>query len=152
MQKTLIGMTAAVLGALSAGLAVGGIHVQPEQDRVTMTKLPMDLPSIGDVQAVTRWQFGRVDRIQRRGASEITISIRIKSGDTVDVTGRRELFRELAQKCGWVTGDMRNVAGRSEYAERMIAFGIDDNGGMVAIISMEPFNRDRSRLRRAICG
>ncbi|MFG0283372.1 MAG: hypothetical protein ACF8R7_03025 [Phycisphaerales bacterium JB039] len=147
--------------ALLTALLVTGVAVtagytqqqqqQPAQAAVKMVKLPVELPSVGDVDRAARWQFGRIDQITARGADELTIRVRTEAAQDIDLTISRAPFVALAQASGWISENPQNVTGRSEYAERLLAFGLDDGGRVVAAISMEPFDRNRARLRRAIC-
>ncbi len=134
----------------AAGFAVGQTMPALDSSPVTLATLPLKLPAVGNLEAVDKWRFGRVQRIERRsGSDDILIHIRTADEQVHRIVGPREPLTRLARACGWIDGDWRKVAGRRDYVERMIAFDVDDEGRLIAVISLEPFNRSRARLRRA---
>ena len=149
MRKVLVTAAAAFAAGVSAHGLAGGWTDGGQPAEVRAAKLPLELPSVGDVDAAQKWVFGRVHSIAQRGAEELDVQLRLAGGRTESVRAAREPLGTLARACGWVQGDGRVVAGRAEYAERMIAVGVDRDGRMVAAISLEPFDRDLGRLRRA---
>jgi hypothetical protein len=141
-------IAAVVLAAAAAGFAVG--QTTGNIAGIKPVKLPVPLPAVGNIDAVKKWRFGRVEQISRNSIDgDITIRVRIANGQTADIVGPRQALSSLARSCGWVATETQTVAGRSDYVERMIAFDVDDAGRFIAVMSMEPFNRDRARLRRA---
>ncbi len=134
--------------AAAAGFAAG--QTRPSSGH-TMMRLPVELPAVGNINAVQRWQLGRVQQIERRGNSDdIVIHLRTAGGRVHRIIGPREQLAILGRRCGWINTDFRVVAGRAGYVERMVAFDVDANGRLIAAISLEPFNRDNNRLRRAL--
>ncbi len=134
----------------AAGFAVGQTAPRLDSSPVTLATLPLKLPAVGHLEAVDEWRFGRVQRIERRtGSDDILIHIRTADEQVHRIVGPGEPLALLARKCGWVDNDWKVVAGRRDYVERMIAFDVDDEGRLIAVISLEPFNRSRARLRRA---
>ncbi len=119
----------------------------------TMMRLPLELPAVGNVDAVRQWRFGRVQQVERRGGSDdIVISIRTADGRVHRIVGPREPLAVLGRRCGWIAGDINRIAGRAHYVERMVAFDADADNRVIAVISLEPFDRDRNRLLRALGG
>ena len=134
--------------AAAAGFAAG--QTRPSSGH-SMMQLPVELPAVGNTDAVKRWRLGRVQAIERRGDSDdIVIHLRTADGRVQRIIGPREPLAILGRRCGWVDADLRVVAGRAGYVERMVAFDVDANGRLIAAISLEPFNRDNNRLRRAL--
>ncbi len=143
-------LTLALVLALGAGYALG--HSTRDDYPVTWMQLPLKFPAVGNIEGVRQWRFGRVETIERHGDSDdIVITLRTERG-SVRLTGPREPLRRLAATCGWVSGDMRHIAGRRDYVERMIAFDVDADGRLIAALSLEPINRSDSRLERAYRG
>ena len=81
---------------------------------------------------------------------DILIDVRLASGEVTRVVGPREPLANLGRSCGWVRTETKTVAGRADYVERMIALDVDENNRIIAVMSLEPFNRDRARLRRVL--
>jgi len=141
-------IAAVVIAAATAGFAFG--QTTRSVSGIKPVKLPVPLPTVGNIDAVKKWKFGRIEQISRNPAdADITIRVRIANGQTADIVGPRQALSTLARSCGWVATETQTVAGRSDYVERMIAFDVDETGRFIAVMSMEPFNRDRARLRRA---
>ena len=124
---------------------------QPDRGEVRMMKLPLELPAIGNVAAVKQWRFGRIESVTQTGGSDdVRIKIRIESGDVLETIGPRVLG-DLARASNWTVPDTGNTQlVRADYVERMIAFDVDDSGRIIAMISMEPMDRDRQRLARGL--
>ena len=134
-----------VVAAAAAGFATA----QATRPGLLMMKLPLELPAVGNVDSVRQWRFGRLELIERLGATgDIRIRMRLANGQVVRVVGPSEQLAALGRACGWVRTETQTVAGRADYVERMIAFDADETGRIIAVISMEPFNRDRARLQR----
>ena len=113
-------------------------------------KLPVPLPAVGNVEAVRKWRFARIERIDRnRTDADMAITVRFADGTTRQVVGPRDPLAQLGQACGWLRVETQTVAGRADFVERMVALDVDENNRIIAIMSMEPFDRDRARLRRA---
>ena len=148
-----IALPSCVIG-LSIGSGVGALlaqATQPASTEVRMMKLPLDLPSIGNVSAVKQWRFGRIESVVQTGASDdVKINIRIQSGEVLQTVGPRVLG-DLARASNWTVPETGNThLVRADYVERMIAFDVDDSGRIIAMISMEPMDRDRQRLARGL--
>ena len=114
-------------------------------------KLPLELPAIGNIDAVKTWRFGRIESVvQTGGSDDVMIRIRIENGDVLETIGPRVLS-DLARASNWVTAaESKEQLTRPDYVERMVAFDVDENMRIIAMISMEPMNRDRQRLRRGL--
>lgn len=144
--------TSLALGIVALAAAVGFAagQTRPASDH-TMMRLPVELPAVGNIDAVQQWRLGRVQQIERWGDSDdIVIHLRTADGQVHRIIGPREPLAVLGRRCGWVDSDFRVVAGRAGYVERMVAFDVDADGRLIAAISLEPFDRDNNRLRRAL--
>ncbi len=142
-------IAAIALIAASAGFAAG----QTTRSGLRMMRLPLDLPAVGNIDAVRQWRLARIEQIERRGdTDDIRIRIRLADGRVDWVVGPRAELAALGRACGWVRTESQTVAGRADYVERLVALDADQTGRVIAVISMEPFDRDRSRLRRALGG
>ena len=137
-------IAAVVVTAAAAGFAIG----QSTGSGVRMMKLPLDLPAVGNVDSVKQWRLARIEQIERRGPDDIVIRFRFADGRVERVSGPHEQLAALARACGWVRTETQTVASRADYVERMVAIDADENGRIIAAMSLEPFNRDRARLRR----
>ena len=141
----------AVLAATTLGGASGQARSQP--GGITMIKPAMEFPAIGNIDAVKQWRVGRIERIERRtGTDDVAIDIRTADEQVHRVIGPREPLAFLVRRCGWVSSSTQTFASRSDYVERMVAFDVDSNGRIIAVMSLEPFARSTSRMRRAFCG
>ncbi len=146
-MRTSILLGIAVLAA-AVGFAAGQSRPSSGQ---TMIQLPVQLPAVGNVDAVRQWRLGRLQQIERRGGSEdIVIHLRTADGRVHRIIGPREPLATLGRRCRWIDSDFRVVAGRAGYVERMVAFDVDEDGRLIAAISLEPFDRNNNRLRRAL--
>ena len=148
LPSCFIGLAIACVGAtLLAQVAT----TQPAAGEVRMMKLPLELPAIGNVADVKQWRFGRVESVTQTGGSDdVRIKIRIESGEVLETIGPRVLG-DLARASNWTVPDTANTQlVRADYVERMIAFDVDDAGRIIAMMSMEPMDRDRRRLSRGL--
>jgi hypothetical protein len=139
---------------LVMGMACATIFAQanePPASEVRPVKLPLDLPAIGNISAVKEWRFGRIQSVVQTGSSDdVRISIRIEDGRVLEVIGPRVLG-DLARASNWTVPDTANTQlVRADYVERMVAFDVDATNRIVAMISMEPMDRDRRRLQRGL--
>ncbi len=139
--------------ALAATVVIGTVSARQATrpgSPVTLFALPLKLPAVGNLGAVREWHFGRLQSVEQAGASpDIHLDIRTPDGAVHRIVGPRVHLAELARASGWVTSDrVRPV--RQDYVERMIAFDADRQQRLIAMISLEPMNRDRNRLRRAL--
>jgi hypothetical protein len=73
----------------------------------------------------------------------------MKDGTIVRMAGPGPQLAELARQSDWIRFGKATPT-RTEYVERMIAFDMDANQRLIAMISLEPIFRDRNRLRRAL--
>ena len=121
-------------------------------DQVRLMKLPVDLPAVGNIDAVQQWRLGRLEQVeQQSGSSDIRLSIRTANGETLRIVGPTEPLVGLARDSNWFS-EGKTSPGKSDYVERMIAFDVDQNGRLIAMMSLEPVERSHARLRRSICG
>jgi hypothetical protein len=134
--------------AFTAGLAVAQ-NGRP-QTTVQPVDLPLKLPAVGNIGAVRQWKFGRIQSVETRGATgDVVLTMRTGDGTVIRIVGPRQELRELALASEFVRF-ASNAPIRAEYAERMVAYDVDDNGRLIAVISLEPVFRDPNRLRRAL--
>lgn len=144
--------------ALAAVVVVGGVigltaaqtsrPSRPDPSIVWMP-IPLKFPVVGNVAAVKQWKFGRLEDVAQTAGSDIVLGIRTNQG-YIRVIGPGPQLSDLAFKSNWVRTPARAFPGRSDYAERMIAFDYDPDHRLIALASLEPLPRDRNRLRRAI--
>ena len=140
MAALLMGIVVMVLAAAQPATAPGAI--------VSM-ELPLKFPVVGNVAAVKQWRFGRLQDVEQTSGTDIILGIRTNQG-LVRVVGPGPQLSDLAFRSDWVRTPTRSFPGRSDFAERMIAFDFDANNRIIALASLEPVFRDRNRLRRAI--
>jgi len=143
-----------VLAAVVVGGVLGPIAAQPgapgqSQGGIVRIELPLKFPAVGNVSAVKQWKFGRLQDVEQTAGTDIILKIRTNQG-LVRVTGPGPALSELAFRSNWVRTPTRSFPGRSDFAERMIAFDYDPQLRLIAMASLEPLPRDRNRLRRAI--
>ena len=147
MKAYLVLGMAALLGA--GGLAIGMAQTRRSDDTVTMVQLPLKLPAVGNLSAVRQWQFGRLTGVeQKAGSPDILLRIRTADGGERQIIGPSQPLVELARRSNWFN-PVKNTPGRADYIERMIAFAVDDEQRLIAMISLEPIRRNRNRLRRS---
>ncbi|MHC4414676.1 MAG: hypothetical protein ACYS0G_05275 [Planctomycetota bacterium] len=137
-----------------AGLVfAGGISTAPAARQgpgVQIVDLPLKLPAVGNLDAVRQWRFGRLQQVQRVGGQpDIVLEIRTGDGNVHRVVGPGPALAELARISNWFD-PVKARPGRSDYVERMIAFDVDGQQRLIAMMSLEPVYRDRNRLRRAL--
>ena len=116
---------------------------------IVSMELPLKFPVVGNVAAVRQWRFGRLQDVEQTSGTDIILGIRTNQG-LVRVVGPGPQLSDLAFQSDWVRTPTRSFPGRSDFAERMIAFDFDANNRIIALASLEPVFRDRNRLRRAI--
>jgi hypothetical protein len=123
----------------------------PAATDVVRIKLPLELPAIGNLAAVKIWRFGRIESVvQTGGSDDVKINIRVEDSRVLEVVGPRVLG-DLARASNWTSTDPSNSeVMRADYVERMVAFDVDDNKRIIAMISLEPMDRDRRRLQRGL--
>jgi len=132
------------------GAIVPAIQGETPSSQVTRMKLPLDLPAIGNIDAVKTWRFGRIEEVIQSGAGDVGIKIRTADGRVHQVVGPRVL-RDLAQASNWMRPETNNPrVTRADYVERMVAFDVDESGRIIAMISLEPMDRDAERLKRGL--
>ena len=114
-------------------------------------QLPLEFPAVGNIEGVKQWRFGRLESVDRRlDNPDIALTIRIMDGSTVTIVGPPDPLIDLAFQSNWVAGENKAMPTRPDYAERMIAFDADATGRLIAMASLEPLNRNRNRLFRAL--
>jgi len=148
MKRTPILVAVVVGGVLGPIAAQPGAPV-PSQGGIVRIELPLKFPAVGNVSAVKQWKFGRLQEVEQTAGTDIVLIIRTEQGP-VRVTGPGQALSELAFRSNWVRTPSRSFPGRSDFAERMIAFDYDPQMRLIALASLEPLARDRNRLRRAI--
>jgi hypothetical protein len=117
---------------------------------VRLVDLPFQLPAIGNVDAVEQWVPGRIQSVEQVGdAPDVILELRTIDGAVHRVVAPRALA-SLAAASRWFDPGVKSRPGRADYVERMVALDVDQNGRLIAMISLEPMDRDRSRLRRAL--
>lgn len=120
---------------------------------VKFVSLPesLKLPAVGNLAAVRQWQFGRIEGVVDQG-NQLFINIRASDGRVFKVAGPGPELSEFARASNWLESPDKQRPGRADYVERMVAFDVDANQRLVAMISLEPMNRNNNRLGRAIGG
>jgi hypothetical protein len=113
----------------------------------------LSLPVVGNAAGVKQWRVARVDRVENvLNSPDIIIHLRLADGTIVQVPGPAAPLDDLARQSGWVISPGKATATRNDYIERMVAFDVDANGRLIAMASLEPVQRNRNRLRRALGG
>jgi len=148
MKRTPI-LVAVVVGGVLGPIAAQPGGPVPSQGGIVRIELPLKFPAVGNVSAVKQWKFGRLQEVEQTAGTDIVLIIRTEQGP-VRVTGPGQALSELAFRSNWVRTPSRSFPGRSDFAERMIAFDYDPQMRLIALASLEPLARDRNRLRRAI--
>jgi hypothetical protein len=147
-------MLSATLIAVCAGVPVLLAQEREKSvsdEQIRLVELPLKLPAVGNVDAVKKWHFGRLQSVEQHGAGpDIVLNIRTADDVVHRIIGPAPPLGELARRSNWMTAPDAARPGRATYVERMIAFDADENGRLIAMMSMEPMNRARSRLRRAL--
>jgi hypothetical protein len=140
-----------VLVAVALAFAAGIVAAQTTAPAspVQLVDLPLKLPAVGNLGAVRQWRFGRLESVEvRGGGGDLVLTVRAADGTTLRMSGPGPQLNELARLSEWVRFGV--TASRSEYTERMIAFDVDEQQRLIAMISLEPVFRDPNRLRRAL--
>ncbi len=148
-MKVSLALTTAVLillAAISATLAAG------QSSPVTLVQLPLKLPAVGNLDAVRQWHFGRIQSTELVGDNpDVRIDIRTLNGSVIRVVGPRRELAELARRTNWLSPSKARPT-RQDYVERMIAFDVDSQQRLIAMMSLEPMDRNKNRLKRALAG
>lgn len=142
-----------LLALTAAGVAA--VRVAPAQTTrsqgpVTWMELPLNFPVVGNIEAVNQWQMARLQEVQQTATTDLIVTFRLGNGRLVRATGPGPELCDLAFQSDWVRTATKTFPGRTDYAERMVAFDVDGNGRLIAMASLETVNRDRSRLRSAL--
>lgn len=148
-MKRSIAIAAVVVGSVIGLTAAQTSRPNLPDGSIVWMEIPLKFPVVGNVGAVTQWKFGRLQDVEQTAGSDIILGIRTHQG-YIRVRGPGPQLSDLAFKSNWVSSLGRSFPGRSDYAERMIAFDYDRNNRLIAMASLEPLPRDRNRLRRAI--
>ncbi len=148
MKCSLVVVAVVVGGVIGFTAAQTSRPSSPDASIVWM-QIPLKFPVVGNIDAVKQWKFGRLQEVDQTAGSDIILGIRTNLG-YIRVIGPGPQLSDLAFKSNWVRSPARAFPGRSDYAERMIAFDYDANHRLIALASLEPLPRDRNRLRRAI--
>lgn len=140
-----------IVGVLiaAAGLAATQ-QTSQQQGPVTWIELPLKFPAVGNIDAVRQWRFGRLQEAEQTAGTDIRLGIRIADGSVLRIVGPGPQLAQLAWQSNWVRTATKSFPGRRDFAERMIAFDVDESGRLIAMASLETVNRDPNRLRRAI--
>lgn len=148
-NRRILGIVVLSLASAAFGALAHQQATQPET--VRRTKLPLEFPVVGNVDLVKQWRFGRLERVEDiAGEANVTLFIRIEDGTVLQIRGPAAPLDDLARQSDWLTSPMRQSPGRADYVERMVAFDFDGNNVLIAAASLEPMNRNRSRLRRVL--
>jgi hypothetical protein len=139
------------LAALLIGACGGAVAAQQARQGTPVVDiaLPLKFPAVGNIEGVVQWRFGRLEDVTRLGQGEISLRIRM-ADRTVTVTGPGPQLAELAWRSNWVRNQSQTIPGSSDLSERMIAFDYDPSMRVIAMASLEPLDRNRTRLRRAL--
>jgi hypothetical protein len=143
-------LIASVLGIAALAATLLAQQAAPPSNPVTQITVPLQFPAVGNLEAVKKWRFGRLERVDRTSEPG-DILLYIRTGDAVvhRIIGPGQPLEALARQSNWLTTETKAKPGRADYIERMIAFDADENGRLVAMASLEPLVRSRSKLRRA---
>ena len=148
-MKRSLAVTAVVVGGVIGFTAAQTSRPNPPDASIVWMQVPLKFPVVGNVDGVKQWKFGRLQDVEQTAGSDIVLGIRTDLG-YIKVIGPGPQLSDLAYKSKWVKTPTRAFPGKSDYAERMIAFDYDPQRRLIAMASLEPMPRDRSRLRRAI--
>lgn len=148
MKAALASIIAAVTFAIGASAVTAG---QRSAGPVIEMLLPLKLPAVGNIEAVHQWRFGRFQQAEMLAtSSDVILLLRTGDGIVHRVIGPGPQLTRLARRSNWMKYTEKSFPTDSDYAERMIAFDVDSNGRLIAMMSLEPVPRDRNRLSRAI--
>ena len=147
-----LGLYATIAAALAALTFAAGAQVSGQagsSNTVHTVKLCFDLPAIGNVESVKKWQFGRIDSVQRLGGDDIRLSVRTRDGVVHQMMCPSQPFAVLASRSQWMSESGAEFPSRREFVERMVAFSADDSGRVIALTSLEPVARRGRRIADA---
>jgi hypothetical protein len=137
-------------------LAISQINVATPQTEPASTQwvdLSFRLPAIGNIEAVKTWEYGRIASMSRRGADDVLLTIRDKSGQTRQVVCPAAPFADLARVSNWMTDSGQSAAGQlpttRDCIERMVAFSADNTDRVIGLASLEPLPRRGRRIADA---
>jgi hypothetical protein len=139
-----------MLAMFLAATAFSSARAFQQQGPVKYIEPPLKLPAVGNLDAVKQWRMGRLQEVLQVAGPDINLRIRIADGSVLQVVGPGAELAELAWQSNWITTATKTSPGRSDYVERMIAFDVDANNRIIAMMSLETVARDRRRLRRAL--
>ncbi len=148
-MKRSLALVALVVGGVIGFTAAQTSRPSPPDASIVWMPIPLKFPVVGNVAAVKQWKFGRLQEVDQTAGSDIVLGIRTNQG-YIRVIGPGPQLSDLAFKSNWVRTPTRAFPGRSDFAERMIAFDYDPDHRLIAMASLEPLPRDRNRLRKAI--
>ena len=148
-MKRSIALAAVVVGGVIGLTAAQTSRPNVTDGSIVWMEVPLKFPVVGRIDAVKQWKFGRLQDVEQTAGSDIILGIRTNLG-YIRVIGPGPQLSDLAFKSNWVRTPTRAFPGRSDFAERMIAFDYDPDHRLIAMASLEPLPRDRNRLRRAI--
>ncbi len=148
-MKRSVALAAVVVGGVIGLTAAQTSRPSRPDGSIVWMQIPLKFPVVGNVGAVKQWKFGRLQDVEQTAGSDIILGIRTNLG-YIRVIGPGPQLSDLAFKSNWVRTPTRAFPGRSDFAERMIAFDYDPDHRLIAMASLEPLPRDRNRLRRAI--
>jgi hypothetical protein len=126
---------------------------QEQEGPIRFVSLPdsLKLPAVGNLGSVRQWTYGRIEGVQDQGGgSDIFIDVRTFEGRVVRVAAPRVELAAFARASNWLESPDKQRPGRADYVERMVAFDFDTTSRLVAMISLEPLNRNHNRLARAL--
>ncbi len=149
-MKTRYMMTFAFLAGIAAvTLAQDITPTQGNQEGpVKWVDITATLPAVGNIEAVEKWHYGRLENLTRLGTGDVMLEIRNKEGNTARVICPFDPFVTLAQVSLWYEGP-KQLPGRRDYIERMVAFSADADGRVIGLVSLEPLPRNGRRIARA---
>ena len=136
-------------------LAIAGTHfvaaaTQDETGSGKWVKLSLRLPTIGNVEEVSNWKYGRLVNLTYIGDNDVALTIRTAKGSVQSVICPKLPFHALAQVSSWMrpsdTSDTSVSA--NEYTERMVAFTADETGSVIAMVSLEPLPRNGKKIAK----
>ena len=154
-------MLSRVLLIVLLGVGVAGSAMErgqaPRSASNGWIDLPMELPAVGNIDDVGQWRIGRVEEIEFSAGTDIRVRIRMRSGGTVRVVMPGSAFEDMAYASDWRDNQFndsfagrRTPVGSKDYVERLVAFDVDRDGRVIAMVSMEPMDRNNNRLRRVL--
>lgn len=149
MRSALLSIAGAL--ALAAAMWLGSAVTAQESSPVVDVLLPLKLPAVGNLAAVREWKFGRLQEAQMiAGSPDVILRLRSEDGAVHRMIGPAAQLGEMARKSNWMRYDVKSFPTMRDYAERMVAYDVDDNDRLIAMMSLEPIYRDVNRLLRAL--